>query len=56
MGRYDALHVASAMAAQTDLLVTTNDRLLKRCQKALPALNAHRPADALAILENGYEN
>lgn len=56
IGRYDALHAASAIAAQADLFVTTDDRLLKRCQKALPALNAHLPADALAILENWYEN
>ena len=56
IARYDALHVASAMAAQADLFVTTDDRLLKRCQKAVPALNAHRPAEALAILENWYEN
>ena len=56
IGQYDALHVASAMAAQADLFVTTDDRLLKRCHKAVPALNVHRPADALAILENWYEN
>ena len=56
LARYDALHVASAIAAQADLFVTTDDRLLKRCQKAVPALNAHRPAEALAILENWYEN
>ena len=53
---YDALHVASAMAAKADLFITTDDRLLKRCQKAVFALNAHLPADALAILENWYEN
>jgi len=56
IAQYAALHVASAMAAQADLFVTTDDRLLKRCQKAVPELNAHRPGDALAIVENWFEN
>ncbi|MEI8267471.1 MAG: PIN domain-containing protein [Betaproteobacteria bacterium] len=56
VSRFDALHVACAMTAQSDLFITTDDRLLKRCLKAVPSLNVYRPAEALAILEHWYED
>ncbi|MCK7579986.1 MAG: PIN domain protein [Chromatiales bacterium] len=56
LARFDALHVASALAAQVDIFVSTDDRLLKKCRKAVGRINAERPAEALAILENWYED
>lgn len=55
VGRYDALHVASAMAGKADLFVTTDDRLIKKMREAggLPVM---LPGEALAFLENWYEN
>lgn len=55
LGRYDALHVASAMAGGADLFVTTDDRLLKRM---LPSevLKVLPPGEALAMLEHWYDN
>lgn len=52
---YDALHAASAMAGQADLFVTTDDRLLRKLRKHT-ILTTLLPADALADLENWYEN
>lgn len=54
--RFDALHVACALAANVDIFVSTDDKLLKKCQKNVGQLNAKRPNDALAILENWYED
>lgn len=56
IARFDALHVACALAAEADLFVTTDDRLLKKCRKVVSSLNTQRPAEALAILENWYED
>jgi len=56
IARFDALHVACALAAQVDIFITTDDRLLKKCQKVALQLNTQRPNDALAILENWYED
>jgi predicted nucleic acid-binding protein len=55
LGRYDALHLASAMAGGADLFVTTDDRLLKRM---LPSegLKVLPPGEALAMLEHWYDN
>lgn len=52
---YDALHVASAIAGGADFFVTTDDRLLKNLRRQ-GMHNAYLPTDALAILENWYEN
>lgn len=55
IGNYDALHVASAIVGQADLLATTDDRLLKR-MRGNADLAVVLPADALAVLENWYED
>lgn len=49
----DALHVAAAEAAHADLLVTTDDRMIRRVTRAgsLVALRLVRPQDALALLD-----
>lgn len=55
IGHYDALHIASPIAGKADLFVTTDDRLIKKIRKAddLPVM---LPGEALAFLENWYEN
>ena len=55
IGHYDALHLASAMAGKADLFVTTDDRLLKKMRK-VGGLTVILPVEALALLENWYEN
>ncbi|NEX18677.1 MAG: PIN domain protein [Halochromatium sp.] len=55
LGQYDALHVASAMAARADLFVTTDDRLLKKMAPS-GMLNVLPPGHALAMLEHWYDN
>lgn len=55
VGHYDALHVACAVAAKSDLFVTTDDRLLKRL-KIAGGVVAMLPQEAIAFLENWYEN
>ncbi|KAA6183716.1 type II toxin-antitoxin system VapC family toxin [Thiohalocapsa marina] len=52
---YDALHVASAIIGGAQLFVTTDDRLLNRLRKQNDIV-ALLPGDALALLENWYEN
>lgn len=52
---YDALHAASAIQANVDLFVTTDDRFLNKLRKHT-TLKAFLPAEALAVLENWYEN
>jgi predicted nucleic acid-binding protein len=52
---YDALHAACAMAGAATLFVSTDDVLLKRL-KASSSLKAALPAEALAIVENWYED
>jgi hypothetical protein len=56
IARFDALHVACALAAEVDIFVSTDDRLLKKCHRVVSQINAQRPAEALAILENWYED
>lgn len=55
IGHYDALHVASSMAGKADLFVTTDDRLIKKMRK-VGGLPVMLPGEALAFLENWYEN
>lgn len=54
-GRFDALHVASAVVGKADLFVATDDRLLKRLRH-LKGVKVFFPAEALAFLENWYEH
>ncbi len=55
IGEYDALHVSCAMAGKANVFITTDDRLLKRLQ-AYNGVMAMLPQNALAFLENWYEN
>ncbi len=55
IGNYDALHIASAIAGEADLFVTTDDRLLKK-MRGNPNLAVVLPGDAIAVLENWYED
>ena len=55
IGHYDALHVASAMTAKADLFVTTDDRLIRKMRE-IGGLPVMLPGEALAFLENWYEN
>jgi predicted nucleic acid-binding protein len=52
---YDALHVASAIAGNADVLVTTDDRLIKRMRQ-FGRLKVLFPVEAVAYLENWYED
>ena len=52
---YDALHVAAAVTANAELFITTDDRLAKKL-KTYGKLLCALPQDALANLENWYEN
>ena len=55
VGEYDALHVASTIVGKADLVVTTDDRLVKRLRQfdRIPVLF---PVDAVAYLEKWYED
>lgn len=55
LGEFDALHVACAILAEADLFVSTDDRLVRRL-RAQHDIRAMLPGDALAYLENWYEN
>lgn len=55
IGRFDALHVACAIAGQADLFVTTDDRLIKKMRK-IQTLPTMLPGEAIAVVENWYEN
>lgn len=55
LDHYDALHLASAIAGDADLFVTTDDRLIKKMRK-VGGLPVMLPGEALAFLENWYEN
>ncbi len=55
IARFDALHVACALADPVDLFITTDDRLLKKLRK-LDLLTAQLPGEALATLEHWYED
>jgi len=55
VGKYDALHVACAIAGGAELFVTTDDRLLKRLRPTA-GIVAMLPQNALAYMEKWYEN
>ncbi|WP_295390744.1 PIN domain-containing protein [uncultured Thiodictyon sp.] len=55
LGQYDALHLASAIAGDANLFVTTDDRLLRK-MSSLDKPRVLPPINALAILENWYDN
>ena len=55
IGEYDALHVACSIAGKAEVFITTDDRLLKRL-RAFDGVMAMLPQNALAFLENWYEN
>ena len=52
---YDALHAACSVTGQADIFVTTDNRLLKRLRTA-GGITAMLPQEALAFMENWYEN
>jgi hypothetical protein len=52
---FDALHVACAMVAGSDLFVTTDDILLRKL-RGYPDLAALPPGAALAKVEHWYED
>jgi predicted nucleic acid-binding protein len=51
----DALHVASAEGGNVDLLVTTDDRMMKRAARARAVLHVRvlSPASAVAVIAEG---
>ncbi len=55
VGEYDALHAASAIRANVDVFVTTDDRLLNKL-RGRDDVRAMPPGEALAYLEKWYEN
>lgn len=55
IGQYDALHAACAVAGHADLLVTTDDKLIKKMRK-IETLSTLLPGEAIALVENWYEN
>ncbi len=55
VGKFDALHIACAMACQADVFVTTDDRLIKKIRK-IKTLLTMLPGEAIAFVENWYEN
>jgi len=55
VGEYDALHLASAIVGKADILVTTDDKLIKRARQ-FGKIKAVLPVEALAILEGWYED
>jgi len=52
---FDALHVACAIAARSDLFVTTDDALLRKL-RAFQKVAVLSPGEALAKVEVWYEN
>lgn len=55
VSEYDALHVASAMGGKADILVTTDDRLIKRMRQ-FGRIKVLFPVEAVAYLEKWYED
>jgi predicted nucleic acid-binding protein len=55
IGNYDALHLASAIHGQANLLVSTDDRLLK-LGRSVNNILGMLPGEALAFVEKWYEN
>lgn len=57
VGSFDALHAACARAANADMLVTTDDRLLRRLKRyQWTGPSVVLPAEALARMEGWYED
>lgn len=52
---YDALHVASAIVGKADIVVSTDDRFIKRMRQ-FDRVIGMLPVDAVAYLEKWYEN
>jgi predicted nucleic acid-binding protein len=52
---YDALHVGCAVAAGCDVFVSTDDRLLRKIERA-GLIRGLTPGPALAFVEKWYEN
>lgn len=52
---YDALHVASAIVGKADILVTTDDRFIKRMRQ-FGRGRVLFPVEAVAYLEKWYED
>ena len=55
IGTFDALHIACAIAGEAHVFVTTDDRLIKKMRK-IGTLPTMLPGEAIAFLENWYEN
>ncbi|MFZ4539246.1 PIN domain protein [Propionivibrio sp.] len=53
--KFDAIHVACAIAGQADLFITTDDRLLKN-MRTIGTIPTMLPGEAIAFVENWYEN
>lgn len=53
---FDALHVACALTAKADFLVTTDDQLLRKLKNAALEIRVIPPVEALSILEQWYES
>ena len=52
---FDALHIACALFGHAHLFITTDDRLIKKMRK-IGTLPTMLPGEAIAFLENWYEN
>ena len=52
---FDALHLACALTARADFLVTTDDQFLRKL-KGEQAIRVIPPIEALSILEQWYES
>lgn len=55
VGEYDALHAASAIVGKADILVTTDDKFIKRVRQ-FGKIKVFFPVEAVALLENWYED
>ena len=55
ISKFDALHVACAIAGKADLFITTDDRLIKKMRQ-IGTLSTMLPSEAIAFVENWYEN
>lgn len=55
VGEYDSLHVAAAIVGKADILVTTDDKFIKRVRQ-FGKIKVFFPVEAVAFLENWYED
>ena len=55
ISEYDALHIASSIVGKADVLVTTDDRFIKRMRQ-FGRGRVLFPVDAVAYLEKWYED